>query len=76
MNPVDRRTFVKIATTAAGGHALAGCAVGSLASPELYPKIASANPLGFIGHLQNGIEGAYEPTVTGKLPAGLSGKFH
>ena len=76
MNPVDRRTFVKIATTAASGHALAGCAVGSLASPELYPKIASANPLGFIGHLQNGIEGAYEPTVTGKLPAGLSGTFY
>jgi all-trans-8'-apo-beta-carotenal 15,15'-oxygenase len=45
-------------------------------SVSTYPKLASANALGFIGHLQNGIEGAYEPAVDGKLPAGLSGTFY
>ena len=76
MNHFDRRTFVKMTATALAGQALSGCAVGSLATPELYPKIATSNPLGFTGHLQNGIEGAYEPVVMGKLPVGLSGTFY
>jgi all-trans-8'-apo-beta-carotenal 15,15'-oxygenase len=41
-----------------------------------YPKINATNPMGFVGHLQNGIESNYEPIIDGKLPSGLSGTFY
>lgn len=77
MNPIDRRSFVKVLSAAAAPLWLPACG-GSDGEPAAasYPRLANANPLGFVGHLQNGIEGSYEPAVTGKLPAGLRGTFY
>jgi all-trans-8'-apo-beta-carotenal 15,15'-oxygenase len=86
----NRRDFVKSVTATAAplltpppmlasmSLFLAGCATlsGEVGAVESYPKIASANPLGFLGHLENGIEGSYDPIVEGKIPAGLSGAFY
>ena len=80
MNPLDRRSFVKVLSAAAAPVLLPACAGGDalpfLENQTLYPRIERADPLGFVGHLQNGTEGGYEPTVTGKLPAGLAGTFY
>jgi all-trans-8'-apo-beta-carotenal 15,15'-oxygenase len=80
MNPLDRRSFVKTVSMAAAPLWLSACGGDdnddkAVVAP-LYPKLANASPLGFVGHLQNGVEGGYEPVVTGKLPAGLSGTFY
>ena len=80
MNPIDRRSFVKVLSAAAAPIWLPACSGGDPAADEqaieLYPRLERADPLGFVGHLQNGIEGGYEPAVTGKLPAGLAGTFY
>jgi all-trans-8'-apo-beta-carotenal 15,15'-oxygenase len=78
MNPIDRRSFVKVLSAATAPLLLPACGGNNdnEATPALYPRQASANPLGFVGELQNGFEAAYEPTVTGQLPAGLAGTFY
>ena len=80
MNPIDRRSFVKVLSAASAPIWLPGCAGGDQLSgempTELYPRVERADPLGFVGHLQNGTEGGYEPAVTGKLPAALAGTFY
>ena len=80
MNLIDRRSFVKVLSAASAPLLLPACAGGgsllSEAPASLYPRVERVDPLGFVGHLQNGIEGGYEPTVTGKLPAGLAGTFY
>jgi all-trans-8'-apo-beta-carotenal 15,15'-oxygenase len=57
---------------------LSACAsiVGDRANVTAYPKLAGTNPMGFLGHLQNGSEGSYEPVVEGRLPKELSGSFY
>jgi all-trans-8'-apo-beta-carotenal 15,15'-oxygenase len=86
----NRRDFVKAVTTtvaplisappllASMPLFLSACATtgGDRGAAGSYPKIATANPLGFLGHLENGIEGSYEPIVEGTLPAGLNGAFY
>jgi all-trans-8'-apo-beta-carotenal 15,15'-oxygenase len=42
----------------------------------MYPRQVQADPLGFVGHLENGIESFYEPLVVGKIPTGLVGTFY
>lgn len=79
MNPIDRRSFVKSLSVAAAPLWLSACGGDDddqVAAAPLYPKLASANPLGFVGHLQNGTESNYEPVVTGQLPIGLQGTFY
>jgi all-trans-8'-apo-beta-carotenal 15,15'-oxygenase len=78
MHPIDRRSFGKVLTAATAPLWLPGCGGSDddNAPADLYPRMTSANPLGFVGHLQNGSEGAYEPSVTGTLPAGLAGTFY
>jgi all-trans-8'-apo-beta-carotenal 15,15'-oxygenase len=41
-----------------------------------YRRGNTSNALGFIGHLQNGVEGSYDPVVEGQIPRGLSGAFY
>jgi all-trans-8'-apo-beta-carotenal 15,15'-oxygenase len=85
----DRRKFVKTlsvapayrlaATPLATAIPLLTSSCASIAQSDAissYPKIASSNPMGFVGHLQNGVESTYDPIVDGKLPAGLSGTFY
>jgi all-trans-8'-apo-beta-carotenal 15,15'-oxygenase len=86
----NRRTFIRsLSATAAPllsvappaalmPFAILGCAIApsDTLSVSAYPKITNANPLGFIGHLQNGTETAYEPVVEGKLPIALKGTFY
>jgi all-trans-8'-apo-beta-carotenal 15,15'-oxygenase len=78
MHPIDRRSFVKALSAAAAPLLLPACGSSNEgeATAALYPQLANANPLGFVGELQNGFEGAYEPTVTGQIPAGLAGTFY
>jgi all-trans-8'-apo-beta-carotenal 15,15'-oxygenase len=77
MHPLDRRAFVKVLSAATAPLLLPGCGGDDdEAQVALYPQQANANPLGFVGHLQNGVEANYEATVTGKLPAGLVGTFY
>jgi all-trans-8'-apo-beta-carotenal 15,15'-oxygenase len=77
MNSLDRRSFVKVISAAAAPLLLPACGSSDdEATAALYPALNNANPLGFVGELQNGIEAAYEPTVTGTLPAGLVGTFY
>ncbi len=86
----DRRDFVKSVTASLAPLAssptllasmplfLSACAAAhnNLGSIESYPKVASANPLGFLGHLENAIESSYVPVVDGKIPSGLNGAFY
>jgi all-trans-8'-apo-beta-carotenal 15,15'-oxygenase len=86
----NRRDFVKAVTStvaplisappllASMPLFLSACATtgGDLGAADSYPKLAMTNPLGFLGHLENGIEGSYEPIVEGTLPAGLNGAFY
>jgi all-trans-8'-apo-beta-carotenal 15,15'-oxygenase len=77
MNSIDRRAFVRMLSAASAPLWLPACGGGDDESAAaLYPRLANADPLGFVGHLQNGVEGAYAPAVTGKLPAGLRGTFY
>jgi all-trans-8'-apo-beta-carotenal 15,15'-oxygenase len=89
MKAKNRRDFVKTLTTASASLAskvippalpmfIAACSNSGEDSVALstYPKQAEKNLLGFVGHLQNGIEGVYEPLVIGTIPAGLNGTFY
>ena len=78
MTSLDRRSFVKALSIASTPVWLPGCG-GSEAVADtapIYSRLQSADPLGFVGHLQNGTEGFYEPVITGKLPVGLAGTFY
>jgi all-trans-8'-apo-beta-carotenal 15,15'-oxygenase len=86
----NRRNFVKAAAATAAPLTTSTATLASMplflsacvttrdsSGPiNAYPKMASANALGFLGHLENGTESFYEPLVEGKLPAQLSGTFY
>ncbi len=46
---------------------LSACSTLSADPPALtsYPKLATSNHLGFLGHLENGVESVYEPQIDG-----------